>query len=323
MTDQPEQVQDHDEVLLPSEEELPLGHRSGFVAVVGQPNVGKSTLMNRLVGHKIAIVTPKPQTTRRRIRGFLTRPDAQVIFVDTPGIHQPFDKLGEFMVEWAVEAIPDADLVLFLVDISRLPNATDREIAERIAAAGVPAILVLNKADLAPPDQLEEHAQAYRALGEWVDAVIVSLATGRNVEELLDTIVAHLREGPRFYPAEQLSDQQEREIVAELIREQALLQLEQEIPYGLDVQVEEFKQRENDLVYISANVIVEREAHKPIVIGAGGRRLKTIGAAARREIEQFLGQHVFLDLWVKVRPKWRRDEKILRRWGYAPPREKQ
>ncbi|HBY99011.1 MAG: GTPase Era [Ardenticatenaceae bacterium] len=322
MSDQPDQSQDQDRVLLPPEEALPAGHRSGFVAVVGQPNVGKSTLMNRLVGHKIAIVTPKPQTTRRLIRGFLTRPDAQVIFVDTPGIHDPYDTLGEFMVDLAVEALPDADLILFLVDVSHPPNAKDQEIVTAIAAAGVPAILVLNKADLVPADELDERVVAYRGLGEWVDSVIVSLTEGRHVEELLDTIVAHLPEGPRFYPPEQLSDQQEREIVAELIREQAILQLEQEIPYGLDVQVEEFKERENDLIYINANVIVEREAHKPIVIGAGGRKLKAIGAAARREIEQFLGQRVFLELWAKVRPKWRRDEQTLRRWGYAPPRKR-
>lgn len=321
MADQAEQWQDQDEVLLPAEETLPEGHRSGFVAVVGQPNVGKSTLMNRLVGHKIAIVTPKPQTTRRRIRGFLTRPDAQVIFVDTPGIHAPYDRLGEFMVEWAVQAIADADLVLFLVDVSRPPNEKDREIAETIAAAGTPAILVLNKADLVSPGELEAHAEAYRALGKWVDSVVLSLAEGRNVDQLLDTIVAHLPEGPRFYPPEQLSDQLERDIVGELIREQAILQLEQEVPYRLDVQVEEFKERENDLIYISANIFVEREAHKAIVIGAGGRKLKAIGAGARREIEQFLGQRVYLDLWVKVRPKWRRDEKTLQRWGYVPPRD--
>ncbi|HYN88868.1 MAG TPA: GTPase Era [Ardenticatenaceae bacterium] len=322
MSDQVDGLPGEDSLFLPLLEELPAGHRSGFVAVVGQPNVGKSTLMNQMVGEKIAIVTPRPQTTRRRILGILTQPDAQVIFIDTPGIHDPRDRLGQYMVDWAFEAIPDADLVLFLVDLSAPPNAKDREIAEALAASRVPALLVLNKADLVPSEAREARAAAYRALAGWKDSIILSLQDPADIVRLKEMIVARLPEGPRFYPEDQLSDQQERTIVAELIREQALLQLEDEIPHAIDVQVDEFKERENDVIYVSANVIVERDAHKGIVIGARGRMLKAIGAAARPEIERFLGKRVYLELWVKVRPKWRRDEQLLKRWGYAPPREK-
>jgi GTP-binding protein Era len=323
MSDSEKRLLDGDEgAMLPSEEELPEGHRSGFVAVVGQPNVGKSTLMNKLVGQKIAITTAKPQTTRRRIRGFLTRPDAQIIFVDTPGIHQPQDKLGEYMVEWAEEAIPNADLVLFLVDGSRAPNELDQRIAATIGRSGVGALLVVNKVDQVKASVATERLAAYKALGTWQGAAVISASEGRHLDKLLATIIGALPEGPRFYPPDELSDQHEREIVAELIREQALQQLGQEVPHALDVQVDEFKERENGLMYISANVIVERDTHKSIFIGAQGQKLKSIGAAARREIERFLGSKVYLDLWVKVRPKWRNDEKALKRWGYMPPREK-
>src|SRR5690606_24217589 len=195
---------------------------------------------------------PRPQTTRRRIRGILTRPDAQVVFVDTPGIHDPYDKLGEFMVEWAMEAIPGSDLVVFLVDVSRPPNDKDREIAEKLMELGIPTLLVLNKADLVAPETLPEREEAYQALGRWVDSIVVSLTEGRAVDRLMDAVISNLPEGPRFYPPDQLSDQYERDIVAELIREQALLQLEHEVPHALDVQVEEFKERENGVIYVSA-----------------------------------------------------------------------
>ncbi len=309
-------------------DELPPDHRSGFVAVVGKPNVGKSTLMNVYLGQKIAIVSEKPQTTRNRLLGILTRPEAQVIFVDTPGIHSPLHKLGEFMVETAVRAIPDADLILFMVDVSTMPGGEDAQIASIIAEkiggeGGVPVILALNKVDLLASDQVETHRQAYLALGRFSEEVLISATRGDNRDELLDLIISYLPQGPRYYPEDQITDQQERFVAAELIREQALRYIHQEVPHAVAVVVEEFKERRPDLTYIGANIFVEKESQKGILIGEGGRMLKQIGRAARREIEgQLTGHKVYLELWVKVRKKWRRDEKELRRLGYALPKKK-
>jgi len=314
-------------------EELPPDHRSGFVAVIGKPNVGKSTLINAWLGEKIAIVSPKPQTTRHRLRGILTRPDAQIIFVDTPGIHQPRHKLGEFMVETATKSIPDADLVLFMVDVSQMPTAEDEQIVQLIEKHGrAPVILVLNKADLLPPEKVQPHSTAYFKLVEhdaWVECeayrnqwMMISATRGDNRDKLLDMVVARLPEGPRYYPPDQLTDQNMRFIVAELIREQVLRFVHQEVPHAVAVAVEEWKQRREDLTYIGATVFVEKDSQKGIIIGEGGRMLKRIGRAAREEIEQLVGNRVYLELWVKVRDKWRQDEQELRRLGYALPREK-
>ncbi len=298
-------------------------HRSGFVAVIGKPNVGKSTLINAWLGHKIAIVSPKPQTTRHRLRGILTRPDAQIIFVDTPGIHQPRHKLGEFMVETATKSIPDADVVLFLVDVSEMPTAEDEQIAQLIAEHGqAPVILVLNKADLLPPEKVQPHSDAYFELVKHDEWMMISATRGDNRDKLLEMVVARLPEGPRYYPPDQLTDQNMRFIVAELIREQVLRFAHQEVPHAVAVAVEEWKQRREDLTYIGANIFVEKDSQKGIIIGQGGRMLKRIGRAAREEIEQLVGNRVYLDLWVKVRKKWRRDEQELRRLGYALPRKK-
>jgi len=306
---------------LPTPEELPPDHRSGFVAVIGKPNVGKSTLMNAYLGHKVAIVSEKPQTTRHRIRGILTRPDAQIIFVDTPGIHQPRHKLGEFMVETATKAIPDADVVLFMVDVSELPTAEDEQIAELIAEyCRSPVILVLNKADLLPPEKVQPHSNAYFGLVKYDEWMMISATRGDNLDKLLNMIVARLPQGPRYYPPDQLTDQDMRFIVAELIREQVLRFLHQEVPHSVAVVVEEWKQRREDLTYIGANIFVEKDSQKGIIIGEGGDMLKRIGRAAREEIEQLVGTQVYLDLWVKVRKKWRKDEEELRRLGYALPR---
>jgi len=318
---------------LPPSEELPPDHRSGFVAVIGKPNVGKSTLINAWLGHKIAIVSPKPQTTRHRLRGILTRPDAQVIFVDTPGIHQPRHKLGEFMVETATKSIPDADVVLFLVDVSEMPTAEDEQIARLIEEQGQsPVVLVLNKADLLPPDKVQPHSNAYFELVQydaWVECeayrnqwMMISATRGDNRDKLLDMVVARLPEGPRYYPPDQLTDQNMRFIVAELIREQVLRFVHQEVPHAVAVIVEDWKQRREDLTYIGATIFVEKDSQKGIIIGQGGRMLKRIGRAAREEIEQLVGNRVYLDLWVKVRQKWRKDEDELRRLGYALPRSK-
>ena len=314
-------------------DELPPDHRSGFVAVIGKPNVGKSTLINAWLGEKIAIVSPKPQTTRHRLRGILTRPDAQIIFVDTPGIHQPRHKLGEFMVETATKSIPDADVVLLLVDVSEMPTAEDEQIAQLLKEHGTaPVILVLNKADLLPPDKVQPHSDAYFKLVKhdaWVECeayrnqwMMISATRGDNRDELLDMIVARLPEGPRYYPSDQLTDQTMRFIAAELIREQVLRFVHQEVPHAVAVAVEEWKQRRENLTYIGATVYVEKDSQKGIIIGQGGSMLKRIGQAARKEIERLVGSRVYLDLWVKVRKKWRKDEDELRCLGYALPREK-
>lgn len=294
------------------------GHKSGFVAVIGRPNVGKSTLLNAFLQSKIAIVTPKPQTTRMRQLGILTRPEYQIIFVDTPGIMKPRHKLDEFMVETAVDALNDADVILWLVDISEAPGPTDQAIATQLAELGsnVPLILGLNKSDLLQANEVLPRSQAYRELLPGAEWIVFSATEGSGRDELLQMIVDKLPEGPRYYPPDQLTDTFERDIAAELIREQAMLQLRDEIPYGLTVQVMEFKERPNGTTYISANLYVERENHKRIVIGAKGAQLRQIGEAARREIEAMLGTKVFLDLWVKVEPKWRRNERALKRLGY-------
>ncbi|HFD40068.1 MAG TPA: GTPase Era [Anaerolineae bacterium] len=314
------------DLLLPTE--LPPDHRSGFVAVVGKPNVGKSTLMNAYLGQKVAIVSPKPQTTRNRLLGILTLvrergdpADAQVIFVDTPGIHRPKHKLGEYMVETALRAIPDADVVLFLVDASRPPGDKDRQIADLLTGQRrAPVLLVLNKSDLLPPEAVQGRVAAYRDLGDFDDWLLISALRGDGRDRLLMMTIERLPFGPRYYPEDQITDQQLRFMAAELIREQVMRHLRQELPYAVAVVVDQFKERRPDLTYISANVFVERETQKAIFLGRGGQMIKRIGRDARREIEQLLGTRVYLELWVKVRKKWRKDEQELRRLGYAPPR---
>ncbi|MCL7454552.1 MAG: GTPase Era [Anaerolineae bacterium] len=311
-------------------DELPEDHRSGFVAVLGKPNVGKSTLMNAYLGQKIAIVSPKPQTTRNRLLGILTLArergelaDAQVIFVDTPGIHRPLHKLGEYMVETAVRAIPEADLVLFIVDVSSLPDDEDRKIAGILRQyGGLPVLLVLNKADLLPPGEVTGNVDAYRDLGDFDDWMLISALHGENRERLLEMIVERLPLGPRFYPEEQITDQQLRFMAAELVREQVMYHLRQELPYSVAVVVDQFKERTADLTYISANIFVERDTQKAIVLGRGGEMVKRIGRDARHQIEDLLGTRVYLELWVKVRKRWRKSEQELRRLGYSlPPRK--
>jgi len=303
-------------------EEVPPGHRSGFVAVVGRPNVGKSTLMNFYLGQKVAIVSEKPQTTRNRILGILTREDAQIIFMDTPGIHNPLHKLGEYMVEVARRAIPEADVVLFLVDVSVPPTPEDELVASLLKErCRVPVILGLNKMDLLPPEKVVPHTEAYLALGDFAEWMMISATLGHNCDKLLSLIVAHLPEGPRYYPEDQVTDQLERFLVAELVREQVLHHTHQEVPHSVAVVVDEFRPRSENLVYISAIIYVEKNSQKGILIGEKGRMLKRIGRAARREIERMLGKRVYLELWVKVSEKWRKKEEALRRMGYALPKK--
>jgi GTP-binding protein Era len=241
---------------------VPPGHKSGFVAIVGRPNVGKSTLLNRLLGHKIAIVSPRPQTTRTRIRGILTRQDAQLILVDTPGLHKPQHKLGQVMVESATRAIPEADVILMVVDVSALPREEERAIAALVRKRTQnPVILVLNKMDLLPAERVERHTAAYQELlPDHAGWMMTTATTGENLERLLEMVVALLPEGPRYYPGDQITDQTEREIAAELIREQVLRFTHDEVPHSVAVVVQEFKERENGVVYIAANVFVEKDS---------------------------------------------------------------
>jgi len=304
------------------EADFPPDHRSGYVAVVGRPNVGKSTLTNAYLGQKIAIVSEKPQTTRNRLLGILTREDAQIIFVDTPGIHAPLHKLGEYMVETAARAIPDADVVLFIVDASVAPTKEDALVADAVRERGtqLPVVMALNKIDLLPSSE-SPHTAAYLDMLKPDAWLPISAVRGDNRDELLELVLAQLPLGPRYYPEDQITDQQTRFIAAELIREAALRRLRQEVPYALAVVVDEFKRRSEEMTYIGATIYVERDSQKGIVIGQGGKTLKDIGKAARTEIEKLVDTRVFLELWVKVWPKWRKKEDDLRRLGYAMPKK--
>lgn len=302
-----------------AEEKIPKGHKSGVVAVAGRPNVGKSTLMNAFLKQKIAIVTPRPQTTRNRQLGILTQPDYQIIFIDTPGLIKPRHKLDEFMVAKADESIRDADIVLWLVDASENPGLGDQAIANNLNALpqDICVILVMNKSDLIPPEELISRSDAYRELlpdGDWI---MISALNGDGLDDLLHKIVQTLPEGPRFYPIDQTTDLFIRDIAAELIREQIFLQMRDELPYGTVVVVNEYKERENGVVYIQATIYVERETHKKMIIGKKGEQLRKIGSAARREIEDLVGNKIYLDLWVKVEPNWRRSDKALKKFGFG------
>ena len=292
-------------------------YKSGFVAVMGRPNVGKSTLVNALLGQKIAAVSPRPQTTRKHQLGILTLENAQIVFVDTPGVHRPRHKLGERMNEEAQDALNHCELVLFLVDASQLPTDDDRLLASRITSQhlAMKTMLVLNKIDLLPANsaqELTERQAVFHALLPQADVIAISATRGDNREALLATMLDRLPEGEPFYPEEQVTDMFERDLAGELIREAALLLLREEIPHGIAVRVDEFTERGETGAFISATVIVERESHKPIVIGQGGSMLKKIGSAARKEIETMSGRKVFLDLRVKVRKNWREDERAVR-----------
>ncbi len=292
--------------------------RSGFVAVVGRPNVGKSTITNAFVGDKVAIVSPKPQTTRRRILGIRTTDAAQAIFVDTPGIHRPRTPLGSYMVKVARDAIPDADVVVWVVDASAPPRALDERVAAMVRRAGRPTVLALNKSDRLAPEDIAARVDAFRALaGEGAVWELTIATRGHNLDRLWALIVERLPAGPLYYPPDQISDQTDRMLVAELVREAALFTLEDEVPHGIEVVVETWALRDNGVTVIGARLLVEREGHKPIVIGKGGAVLKAIGTRARRDIEALLEGPVYLELQVGVRPGWRRSAAETKRLGYG------
>ncbi len=294
------------------------------MAVVGRPNVGKSTLINRLLGQKVSIVSPKPQTTRNRLLGILTREDSQIVFLDTPGIHAPLHRLGEVLVETAAAALPDADAAVWVVDVAARPNDEDRQVAALLAGdrRRLPLILALNQCDRLLPEHVQENTAAYAALAPGAAALLVSAVRGDNLDLLVARVAAALPLGPQLYPEDQVTDQQVRFMAGELVREQALLNLRDEVPHSVAVQVNEFKERGQGVTYISAVIYVERASQKMIVLGKGGEMIKRIGQAARGQIEELLETKVYLDLWVKVRPKWRTNEEELRRLGYEPPRSR-
>lgn len=291
--------------------------KSGFVAIIGAPNVGKSTLLNQLLGQKIAITSEKPQTTRHRILGIAHLPEAQLIFLDTPGIHRAKGPLNVRMVEVALKVLGDVDLVLFMTDAASPDDVSDEIILESLKKKNLPSILAINKVDLVNKEKLlplmEQWDEAYpfRAI------VPISALQRKQVDELVAEMVALLPEGPQYYPEESVTDMPERFIAAEMVREKVFRLTSQEIPYGVAVTVESFKERtEKNLIDIQATIHVERESQKPIIIGKGGKMLKQIGEQAREDIERMVGCKVFLNLWVRVQKRWTRDEKAIRRFGY-------
>ncbi len=289
---------------------------------MGRPNVGKSTLVNALIGQKVAAVSPRPQTTRKRQMGILNldRPNqtAQIIFVDTPGIHHPRHKLGEAMNQDAIKTLQECDLILFIADASQPPNDEDRLLAHYLIElrSHAPLILALNKADLVDDQVLATHRASFKELLPQAEPIAISAKQGDHLDLLLDKILVHLHEGPPFFPEGQVTDLYERDIAADLIREAALIILRDEVPHGLAIRIDQYTERGETGAYIEATIFVEKESHKPIVIGQGGSMLKKIGSAARQEIEAMSGRKVFLQLKVKVRKNWRDDDEVLRGFGY-------
>lgn len=290
--------------------------KSGFVAIVGRPNVGKSTFMNYVLGQKIAIMSDKAQTTRNKIQGVYTKDDAQIVFLDTPGIHKPKHELGEFMVKSAYSALKEVDAVLFMVNVSEKRGPGDDFIIEKLKGIKTPIFLVLNKIDLVTPEVLLERVESYKDALDFAGVFPISVLQGNNVNELMEGLINALPEGPQYYPADQITDHPEYFVVSELIREKILQLTQEEIPHSVAVTVDKMQKDEFDKVHVYSNIIVERKSQKGIIIGKGGRLLKEIGTRARRDIQQLLGNKVYLELWVKVEKDWRKRKSNLQEYGY-------
>lgn len=292
------------------------GFKSGFVAIVGRPNVGKSTLMNQAIGQKIAIMSDKPQTTRNKIHGVYTTGEMQIVFLDTPGIHKPFSKLGDYMVKAAISSLEEVDAVLFLIDVTEELGGGDRFIIERLKQVDTPVILVLNKIDKVHPEALLAVIESYRKLHDFAEIIPVSALRGNNVQGLLEQLGKYLEEGPMFYPADQVTDHPEQFVCAELIREKILQLTREEIPHAIAVEIESMGRGDNGVVNIGAVIYVERDSQKGIVIGKQGALLREVGKLARQDMERLLGSKIFLELWVKVKKDWRNRESVLKSFGY-------
>lgn len=290
--------------------------KTGIFSVVGRPNVGKSTLTNALCGSKVAIVSDKPQTTRTRITGVLNRDDCQMIFLDTPGLHKPKTRLGDYMVKVVTDTVTDVDTVLLLVEPVARIGIPEQMLLDKIKEYDLPAVLVINKIDTVEKDALAQAIEAYRNVCEFAEIVPVSALRAKNLDKLLELIYQYLPFGPMYYDEDTVTEQPMREIAAELIREKALRLLKDEVPHGIAVEILSMKERKNGIVDIEANIMCERESHKGIVIGKGGSMLKRIGSSARYEIEKMMEMKVNLQLWVKVRKEWRDNDLILRDFGY-------
>ncbi|MDQ0088452.1 GTP-binding protein Era [Paenibacillus anaericanus] len=290
--------------------------KSGFVAIVGRPNVGKSTLMNQIIGQKIAIMSDKPQTTRNKIHGVYTSEEMQIVFLDTPGIHKRQSKLGDFMNSTALNTLGEVEAVLFLVDAAEGLGGGDRFIAERLKEVRTPVILVLNKIDRIVPEQLLPMIDEYRKLHDFAEIIPISAKMGNNVDTLLEQISKYLPQGPQYYPDDQITDHPEQFVCAELIREKILNLTREEVPHSIAVSIEDMRVESNGFVRMSAVIFVERDSQKGIIIGKQGALLKEVGKLARHDIENLLGSKIFLELWVKVKKDWRNQDRVLKDLGF-------
>ncbi|WP_143463489.1 GTPase Era [Levilactobacillus enshiensis] len=291
-------------------------YKSGFVAIVGRPNVGKSTFLNRVIGQKIAIMSNTAQTTRNKIQGIYTTDDAQIVFIDTPGVHKPKSKLGDYMVQSAMSALNEVDAVLFMINAAEKRGAGDNFIIDRLKGIKAPVYLLINKIDQVKPDDLLPIMEQYQTALPWKSVYPISALEGNNVDELLSGLIDEMPHGPQYYPEDQVTDHPERFVVSELIREKIFMLTREEVPHSVAVEIESMKQKDEDHVHIEATIIVERPTQKGIMIGKGGSMLKKIGTMARRDIEHLLGSKVYLQLWVKVQPNWRDKATLLKSYGY-------
>ncbi|WP_318766050.1 GTPase Era [Lactiplantibacillus carotarum] len=289
---------------------------SGFVAIIGRPNVGKSTLLNRIVGQKVAIMSDKAQTTRNRIQGIYTTSDTQMVFIDTPGIHKPHSRLGDFMVKSALSTLGEVDAVLFMINTDERRGAGDNFIIDRLKNVKKPIYLVINKIDQVHPDHLLEIMDQYKDALPWKEVYPISALEGNNVDELIATLKAQLPEGPQYYPSDQITDHPERFIISELIREKVLELTRQEVPHSTAVVIDSIKRQDEEKIHVQATIIIERSSQKGIIIGKGGSMLKKIGSMARKDIENLLGDKVYLELWVKVQENWKDRQDLLASYGY-------
>ncbi|MCJ1656254.1 GTPase Era [Staphylococcus sp. NRL 16/872] len=291
-------------------------YKSGFVSIIGRPNVGKSTFMNRVIGHKIAIMSDKAQTTRNKIQGVMTRDDAQIIFLDTPGIHKPKHKLGDYMMRVAKNTLSEIDAIMFMVNVNEEIGRGDEYIMEMLKNVKTPVFLVLNKIDLVHPDALMPRIEQYKEYMDFTEIVPISALEGLNVDHFIDVLKTYLPEGPKYYPDDQISDHPEQFVVSEIIREKILHLTSEEIPHAIGVNVDRMIKESEDRVRVEATIYVERDSQKGIVIGKGGKKLKEVGKRARQDIEMLLGSKVYLELWVKVQKDWRNKVNFIRQMGY-------